>query len=121
MISPDQQLLSAMRHCPPPDYSESGTPIFNGAAEPASLWLGTSGACSPVVAQLAADPEPTARLLSLQAIRGAPNAENRQLLHKLLTDPDSHVRANAQALDAELNTLATRPLSELTSAGKIDP
>jgi hypothetical protein len=116
IVDPNGQFIADMRK-----YAPQETPVTGSFAHDwrsrASIWLSGPAGLSPLVAQLANAPEPSLRLLSLSAIRGVPVSANRQLLQKLLSDPDPIVQHEARGLDAELKSLAAQSPDALTSAG----
>lgn len=60
--------------------------------------------------KLAEAKDPKLRRLAFAPIRKSPTTERRELLQKLLKDPDKQIRAEAEKLDQKLKALPNQPL-----------
>jgi hypothetical protein len=113
-INPDEQFMVDIRK-----YTAEQNPdrhsFAHQAAATAALWLSGPAGLTPIVKELADAPEPALRILSLGAIRSVSVASNRQLLNKLLSDPDPGVQREARSVDAELKALAAQSPSQFAS------
>lgn len=73
-----------------------------------ALWLEHTRPDHPLVGLLAQQEDPQLRLLAVPALKAHPTRHNREILQRLLTDPDLQVKAAATKVDGELIALAAR-------------
>lgn len=81
--------------------------------EDVRVWLAESEPWHPLVKVLADSSDPELRVLMMGAVVSHPTPGNREILGRLLEDPDNVVSAGAQEARANVEELKSTPLVEL--------
>ncbi len=81
-------------------------------------WLSEGKPWHPLVGMLAEESDPGLRVLVMGALVSHPTPENREILSRLLNDPDEGVREAAAEARAKIEQLKNMPPKELAHAGR---
>lgn len=76
---------------------------------------GEKGLRHPLVKVLAKEKNPELRLLVMGTLRNYPTSENRDILRRLLNDPDEEVHKAAEQVASELRAIEDMPFQRLVS------